>query len=92
MNATVNYRIWKGLSIGLGIEPTVFFNSGKLRYNDASKTVFDFPVLVKVGYELKNIGFAVSYKQGFKALYDNYMLNSEKNKELQISVFVPIFK
>lgn len=93
VNGTVNYRIWKGLSVGLGIEPTLFFNTDKVKYNQVQKQVFDCPVLIKAGYGFKNIEFAISYKHGFKSLYNNSMFSSStKNKELQVSVFVPIFK
>lgn len=93
LNGTVNYRICSGLYAGIGIEPTGYFKTDKLREN-VDKQVFDYPVVLTLGYEFRNgMRLAASYKHGFKPLYDNALSsNTQNHKELGVSLYVPVFK
>lgn len=93
ISGNLNYRIWNGLYAGLGIEPTIYFNTNKFRGNK-NNNLFDCPILVSLGYEFKNsMKLAAFYKQGFKSIYETKASsNSKNNKEIGISLFIPIFK
>lgn len=93
LNGTVNYRICSGLYVGIGMEPTAYIKTDKLKEN-MDKQVFDFPVVLTFGYELKNgMKLSASYKHGFKPLYENaFSSNTKNNREFGISLYVPIFK
>jgi hypothetical protein len=93
LNGTINYRIYSGLYAGLGIEPTYYLKTDKLKGN-SNKQVIDFPLVFALGYEFNNgMKLSASYKHGFKSLYENYYTNNPKsNRELGVSLFIPIFK
>lgn len=93
VNGIINYRVWQGLSIGVGVEPTLFFKTDKLLFNE-HKQLFDFPLVFKIGYCLKNqMEIAAYYKQGFKSMYDSHLVSHASNsKDIAISLSVPLFK
>ena len=93
VNGTVNYHIYSGLYAGIGIEPTCYIKTDKLKGN-SNKQVFDFPLVFALGYEFHNgIKLSASYKHGFRPLYENsYATNTKNNREFGISLYVPIFK
>lgn len=93
INGTINYNISSNLNIGVGIEPTVLFKTDKYTSND-HKNYYDIPLVAKVGYCLNNgMELSLQYKHGFNSIYKNDMISSpDKNKELSISLFVPLFK
>lgn len=93
LNGAINYRICSGLYAGIGIEPTSYFKTNKLKENLKGQ-VFDFPVVLTLGYEFNNgMKLSASYKHGFKPLYDNaFASNIKNNKEFGISLYVPMFK
>ena len=63
---SINYRICSGLYAGIGIEPTGYFETDKLKENLEGQ-VFDFPIVLTLGYEFKNgMKLSASYKHGFK--------------------------
>lgn len=86
----LNYKIVKGLKLGLGIEPTVYWGD---MYNNHSKnsdgSKFDCPLLIRAGYDLKKIGFAITYKNGFTNLYKNPYVYKAKDRDLLFSIFIP---
>ena len=93
LNGSINYRICSWLYAGIGIEPTGYFKTDKLKENLEGR-VFDFPIVLTLGYEFKNgMKLSASYKHGFKPLYDNaFASNTKNNKEFGISLYVPMFK
>ncbi|MGL4410572.1 MAG: hypothetical protein ACRCUJ_13810 [Phocaeicola sp.] len=94
VSGVINYHLWQGMRIGLGVEPTLLFRTDQLLSN-GNKQVFDCPVLVKLGYRFKNsMEIAAYYKHGFKSIYENalFVNNVEKSKEVAISLSVPLFK
>ena len=65
LNGSINYRICSGLYAGIGIEPTGYFKTDKLKENLEGQ-VFDFPIVLTLGYEFKNgMKLSASYKHGF---------------------------
>lgn len=86
----LNYKIIKGLKLGLGIEPTLYWGN---MYNNHSKnsdgSKFDCPLLIRAGYDLKKIGFAITYKNGFTNLYKNPYVYKAKDRDLLFSIFIP---
>lgn len=93
LNGTINYRIYSGLYTGIGVEPTYYLKTNKLREN-SNKQLLDFPLAFTIGYEFRNgMKLSASYKHGFKSLYENsYTNNSKSNREIGVSLFIPIFK
>ena len=53
---------------------------------------FDIPLVVKVGYDFNWFQVDLSYKNGFNRIYRNYVVGSTETRDLQLSIFVPIFK
>ena len=90
LNAVVNYKLWKGLKAGIGVEPTIYFNT-KAREN-LEDDKFDIPLVVKVGYDFNWFQVDLSYKNGFKRIYWSHMVGNTDTRDLQVSIFIPIFK
>lgn len=90
-NGLINYKIWKGLNCGIGIEPTEYFKTNKLMCNIYSN-VFDFPIVGNLGYEFNNgMEISASYKHGFKDMYREMGYHScSKNRDFVISLYIPI--
>jgi hypothetical protein len=79
--ATYNYRIYKGLSAGIGIEP-IFYIGG-------DKKSFDVPVVCKAGYDFKYFELSINCKYGLmNSIKDDY-LKSGKFNDWQIQLFIP---
>ena len=90
LNAVVGYKLWKGLKAGIGVEPTIYFNTTS--ENNMTDDKFDIPLVVKVGYDFNWFQVDLSYKNGFKRLYWNPVVGNTDTRDLQVSIFVPIFK
>jgi len=90
LNGVVNYKIWKGLSVGIGMEPTWYLNT-KIADNIVSNAL-DFPLVVKTGYNFKIMEVSLSYKYGFESIYKGVITKEAVPRDLRLSVFVPLFK
>ena len=90
LNTVVGYKLWKGLKAGIGVEPTIYFNTTS--ENNMTDDKFDIPLVVKVGYDFNWFQVDLSYKNGFKRLYWNPVVGNTDTRDLQVSIFVPIFK
>ena len=90
LNVVAGYKLWKGLKAGVGVEPTVYFNTTAKANLEDNK--FDIPLVVKVGYDFNWFQVDLSYKNGFNRIYRNYVVGSTETRDLQLSIFVPIFK
>ncbi len=53
---------------------------------------YDIPLVVKVGYDFNWFQVDLSYKNGFKRIYWNHVVGNTETRDLQLSIFVPIFK
>lgn len=85
IGGTFNYSLYRGLNIGLGIEPTYYF------YQDGEKSSnkFDIPLLGKVAYDLGKFEAGLSYKHGLTDIIKTDRIKSGKFREIQLSVFIP---
>lgn len=92
VNGLIGYQLWKGLRAGVGVEPTIYFNTNSLS-NNLNSTVFDCPLLVKVGCQLKRCELALTYKHGWSSLYQSPAMTSVGGaRDFQLSLFVPLFR
>lgn len=78
----VNYNIIKGLNVGIGVQPTYYFHQAQF---------FDAPVFAKVGYDLKCVELALSYKQGLTKSYKVTPFKNSRLSQWEFSVYVPLF-
>ena len=59
---------------GIGVEPTVYFNTKAKANLEDNK--FDIPLVVKVGYDFNWFQVDLSYKNGFKRIYWNHVVGN----------------
>lgn len=78
-----NYNIFKGLNIGLGVQPTLYLWDNKF---------FDVPLLAKVSYDLKCVELGFSYKYGLTRNYKVTPFQDNRLSQWQFSVYVPLWK
>lgn len=104
LGATVGYRIYKGLSVGAGIEPTYYFyqshairgesndGTGESFYyvggND-KKRAFDVPLVGRVSYNFGFMEVGLTYKRGLANVVKNPQIKSGKFSDWQLSLFFP---
>ncbi|WP_449039825.1 outer membrane beta-barrel protein [Parabacteroides goldsteinii] len=84
----LRYKMWRGVRVGIGLEPTVYFNTSVIGNWENNK--FDVPLVVSGGYDFKIFQVSVAYKNGFKQLYYNTLVSKTKTRDIQVSVFIPI--
>lgn len=85
IGATANYYVYNKLSVGAGIEPTIWV--AKMG-EDNSKT-FDMPLVAKIGYDFKFLELGLTYKHSFINSVKTPYLDSGRFNDLQLSVWVP---
>lgn len=85
MGGILNYYLYPGLSIGLGIEPTYYF------YQDGEKSSnkFDIPLLGKAAYNFKKFEVGLTYKYGMTDIIKTDHIKSGKFRSIQLSLFIP---
>lgn len=85
ISGTANYSIYKGLSVGAGIQPTYsFYQNG-----ENNKNRFDIPVVAKIAYRFKAFEVGLSYKYGLMNSLNTDYLKSGKFREYALSVWIP---
>lgn len=85
ISATTNYYVVKKLSLGVGVEPTVWISkSGE----ENSKT-FDMPLVAKIGYDFNFLEVGLTYKHSFVNSVKSNHLDSGKFNDLQFSIWIP---
>ena len=85
VGGTANYSLYKGLSIGLGVEPTYYFKCT----GEDSDNHFDVPLVGKVAYRFRPIEIGLSYKYGLMNVVKNENMKSGKFRDLQLSLWIP---
>lgn len=83
IGGTFNYRIVKGLNVGIGMQPTLYVW-------DTAKKKFDAPVIGKIGYDFGFMELAFSYKQGLTKQYNFSNFKKCRMSSWQFSVYVPL--
>jgi hypothetical protein len=81
LSLSYNYKIYKGLYVGAGVEPSLYFF-----YPD--KRDFDVPVFVKIGYEFKKVDISVAYKKGLTEMLKDENVKGGKLNDLQTQMFI----
>jgi hypothetical protein len=89
LGAALNYELFKNFSIGLGIDPT-WYVSLKMPNDGKTTRPFDLPVVGKISYAFKYFEVELAYKQGTCNIIDSY--DYAKTRDVQLSIFVPIFR
>lgn len=90
VNAGINYYVIGKIPLGIGLEPTYYLNT-KITDNLMKNTLFDVPLVLKAGYDFGKLELILSYKQGFKSLYRNHLVGKTTSRDIQLSLFVPLF-
>ena len=83
LTGMANYNIFKGLNIGLGVQPTVYI---------WEKKFFDIPLLAKVSYDLKYVELGFSYKYGLTRNYKVPLFKDNRLSQWQFSIYIPLWK
>lgn len=92
LNGVVNYNLVGGLKIGIGVEPTFHFKDNILVENTI-KSAFDIPIVVKAAYAFKYFDVALMYKHGTcNTIKGIPFMDGARSRDLQVSIFVPIFR
>jgi len=82
IGGTVNYAIIRNISMGLGIEPTLYLNK-------AMKNYVDIPVVAKVAYDFSVIEIGIIGKYGLANVIQSSDGGPTKLREIQLSLFIP---
>lgn len=85
VGATLNYKIVKGLSVGLGVQPMIYLW-------ETSQKVFDIPIVAKIGYDFRYFELAFVYKQGLSKTYHVSDFRGSRLSNWQFSVYIPLSK
>lgn len=85
ISATANYYVYKKLSLGMGVEPSVWIS----KMGEDNYKTFDMPLVAKIGYDFKFIELGLTYKHSFINSVKTYYLDSAKFNDLQVSIWVP---
>lgn len=92
LGAVASYECFKNFRVGVGAE----FSWSMTKISEAHRSFHtnygDVPLLARVSYSLKYVELQLSYKQGLFSVIDNPTLGKLKTRDLQLSVFVPLFK
>lgn len=92
LDGVVNYNLVRGFKLGAGVEPTLHFKESIL-VDNTIQSAFDIPVVVKAAYSFKYFEVAFMYKHGTcNVLKGMPYLKSGRTRDLQLSVFIPIFR
>ena len=79
---SANLRIVKGLYAGLGVAPTLYCDD----------IDFDLPLTVKAGYDWDAIGLEASFNVGLLRDGQESLLKSNRKKEFQLTLYIPLWK
>jgi len=100
-----SYKLWKGLRMGVGLEPTCYYASEypvskriipsaypfyERKQYKTNKLNFDVALALQLGYSFKYFDLSVSYKKGYLSLLKDANFRSLKTHDFQFSLFVPI--
>ena len=94
IEGSYNYKIFKKLSAGIGIVPTIYLNEIEWYSLNESNydTKFDSPLKAKIAYNFKVLELELYYKQGFTNSFHSRSFSSGKRNEWGLSLFFPFGK
>lgn len=87
LSPTINVRIIKGLYAGTGIEPTCH-----IYQSENSGMAFDLPANLKLGYDFGKWSIEASAKIGLIRHSIDHLLQHNRKKEFQLSIYIPLTK
>lgn len=83
LSPMANYKIYKGLYSGAGMEPTVLHAQGS--------TMFDIPISARIGYNFKFLDVSFGYKHGLLSIVKNKEgFSKGKISEWSLQFFIPL--
>jgi hypothetical protein len=85
VGGTFNYSIYRGLSAGVGIEPTYYL----YQEGETSSNKFDAPLVGKIAYDFGKFEIGVGYKHGLTDVIKTDRIKSGKLRDIQVSLFIP---
>lgn len=85
ISATANYYVLNKLSLGVGVEPSVWIS----KQGENNSKTFDMPLVAKIGYDFKFIELGFTYKYSFINSVKTPYLDSGKFNDLQFSIWIP---
>ena len=86
LGGTINCPVYKGLSVGAGVEPVYYFAGYE---KEDMKHPFDVPFVGKIAYNLKFMELGISYKHGLSNVIETKDFTSGKFRDWQVSVWIP---
>lgn len=93
LGAIASYECFKNLRVGLGADFAWYVNKIKSPATDNTKShPIDIPIIARVSYSFKYLEIQLSYKQGTCDLMKSESFGRLTSRDLQLSIFVPIFK
>lgn len=85
IEGTFNYKIYKGLNAGIGIEPLYYL----YQEGEKSKNKFDIPLVAKLAYDFGKFEVGINYKYGLTNAIKTDYIKSGKIREVGIFLFIP---
>lgn len=87
-----SYECFSNFRLGVGADVAWYVNRlGASTYN-SKKNAIDIPIVARVSYTLKWLELQLSYKQGTCNLMNTSGVGKVASRNIQFSVFMPIFK
>ncbi|MDU8957791.1 MAG: hypothetical protein E7G31_16280, partial [Bacteroides sp.] len=87
-----SYECFSNFRLGVGADVAWYVNRlGASTYN-SKKNAIDIPIVARVSYTLKWLELQLSYKQGTCNLMNTSGVGKVTSRNIQFSVFMPIFK
>lgn len=92
LGTVVSYECFRNFRAGVGADVAWYVDRlGKSSYNK-KKNAIDVPLVARVSYALKWFEMQLSYKFGTCNLIDNKALGKTTSRDIEFSLFVPLFK
>ncbi|MDR0962726.1 MAG: hypothetical protein LBM62_09265 [Mediterranea sp.] len=85
VSGTINYTLWKKLSIGAGMEPSI-----DIYHGDSNSRMFNLPIVGRIGYDFGVLGVNLSYKHGLMNGIKNDVSASGKFCDWTLSLYIPL--
>lgn len=91
LGTVVSYECFPHFRVGLGADVAWYVDKlGSSAYN--KKNAIDVPLVARISYSLKWFEVQLAYKHGTCSLMDTETLGKMTSRDIQLSLFVPLFK
>ena len=93
LGAVASYECFKNFRVGVGADFAYYLGKIKLPATDNTMNhPLDIPLVARVSYAVKCVEFQLSYKLGTCNLAKSQSFGKLTSRDLQLSIFVPLFK